>query len=113
MIAKRVMRSKGGSFKRLGEYIAAQEFAKWQRTAEYILDALGTGIRVANIRISNSSQRPVPRFWRSPSRRSTMPKSGSWMQHPIRKGRLSTMRRRRRKRTPRYQTVEASIVERF
>ena len=53
MIAKRVHRVRGGSFKRLGRYIVKLEVAKWQRTANYILDTLGAGKRAANIRISN------------------------------------------------------------
>ncbi len=53
MIAKRVHRVKGGSFRRLGGYIARLEAGKWQRTADYILDTLGAGRRAANIRITN------------------------------------------------------------
>lgn len=53
MIAKRVRRVKGGSFKRLGGYIVRLEAVKWQRTADYILDTLGAGKRAANIRITN------------------------------------------------------------
>ena len=53
MIAKRVHRAKGGSFKRLAGYIAKREAIKWQRTADYILDALGKGARATGVRITN------------------------------------------------------------
>jgi hypothetical protein len=76
MIAKRILRGKAGKFGRLGEYIArergaesksqgalalleavratgAEEQAVWQRTADYILDAVGGGERVAAIRMTN------------------------------------------------------------
>jgi hypothetical protein len=76
MIAKRILRGKAGKFGRLGEYIArerdtapkaqgalalleavpaakADEQAVWQRTADYILDAVGGGERVASVHITN------------------------------------------------------------
>ncbi len=53
MIAKRVHRVKGGSFRRLGGYIARLEASKWQRTADYILDTLGASRRALGIRITN------------------------------------------------------------
>ena len=76
MIAKRILRGKAGKFGRLGAYIAqergaaprvqgalalreampatkADEQAIWQRTADYILDAVGSGERVAAVRITN------------------------------------------------------------
>lgn len=74
MIAKRVLRGKAGDFRRLGAYIvggptrgaqpaplvraepkalAATEAVIWQRTADYILDAVGKGGRTAAVRISN------------------------------------------------------------
>jgi len=76
MIAKRILRGKAGKFGRLGEYIArergaaptpqgalvlleavrankADDHAVWQRTADYILDAVGGGERVAAVRITN------------------------------------------------------------
>ena len=69
MIAKRIMRGKAGDFGRLGEYIvhgsgnkkepphtqnpAVTELAVWQRTADYIVDAVGGGMRAAAVRITN------------------------------------------------------------
>jgi hypothetical protein len=53
MIAKRVRRARGGSFKRLAGYIAKAEAVKWQRTADYILDTLGKGARATGVRITN------------------------------------------------------------
>ncbi len=72
MIAKRVLRGRAGDFGRLGEYIVrgqkpesgqaqvalaerttASEAAIWQRTADYILDAVHGGERVAAVRITN------------------------------------------------------------
>ena len=74
MIAKRVLRGKAGDFGRLGEYItreqhkpdaaeraqlaladrtAAGEAGIWQRTADYILDAVHGGERVSAVRITN------------------------------------------------------------
>jgi hypothetical protein len=53
MIAKRVHRARGGSFKRLAGYIAKAEAVKWQRTADYILDTLGKGARATGVHITN------------------------------------------------------------
>ena len=73
MIAKRIMRGKAGDFGRLGEYIvngrskgssgqaslplgggrAAEEASIWQRTADYIVDALEGGQRACMVRITN------------------------------------------------------------
>jgi hypothetical protein len=66
MIAKRIMRGKAGDFGRLGDYIVRgtqkaiviqhpihDELAIWQKTAEYIVDAVGGGTRAAAIRITN------------------------------------------------------------
>jgi hypothetical protein len=73
MIAKRVMRNKAGSFKRLGAYITTTpqasistsavaslaladtegEYAAWERTAAYILGEVSATSRVGAVRITN------------------------------------------------------------
>ncbi len=57
MIAKAARRIAGGSFSRLAAYVSdlkkIGDLRDWKKTADYILDAKGTGDRVEAIRVTN------------------------------------------------------------